>query len=172
MAATILYKERQAQVAGAVGDGNDLWIPLDDLEPATGWRLKPEGACLGDVCVPIPAGREREFLRAGGRFNLAALARLLGQPIRPASSIHTALLTLRLFDEARRLQPPVPSSGPPWTPSATRPTTPPWTWKACPLDRAPGPDRRSARLRAPAQPRVVLPAASRSPATPSRSACE
>lgn len=81
MAATILYKERQAQVAGAVGDGNDLWIPLDDLEPATGWRLKPEGACLGDVCVPIPAGREREFLRAGGRFNLAALARLLGQPV-------------------------------------------------------------------------------------------
>ncbi len=81
MAATILYKERQARVPSAEGDGDDLWISLADLRGATGWDLKPQGVCQGDVCVPIPAGRERDFRRDDGRFNLAALARLLGQPV-------------------------------------------------------------------------------------------
>jgi hypothetical protein len=57
-----------------------LWVPTDQLESETGWDLKPEGACLGERCVPLPRGREAEF-SAGGRFNLAALAEYLGQPI-------------------------------------------------------------------------------------------
>ncbi len=24
-----------------------------ELEPRTGWRIKPQGACRGDVCVPL-----------------------------------------------------------------------------------------------------------------------
>ena len=30
-------------------------VPLEDFERGTGWRFKPEGACLGPVCVPLPA---------------------------------------------------------------------------------------------------------------------
>jgi hypothetical protein len=56
------------------------WIPVDSLKAATGWEVKPEGACLDDRCVPLPIGREQEFVR-DGRFNVAALARYLAQPV-------------------------------------------------------------------------------------------
>ncbi len=73
----------QTTVRG-VADGDDLWLPLDELTRTTGWELKPEGACRGDVCVPLPSGRVQEFVRgagAGTLFNIAALARTLGAPV-------------------------------------------------------------------------------------------
>lgn len=32
-------------------DGDELWLPLSELRAASGWELKPEGACLDDTCV-------------------------------------------------------------------------------------------------------------------------
>ena len=29
-------------------------VPVEDFERDTGWLLKPEGACRGGVCVPLP----------------------------------------------------------------------------------------------------------------------
>ena len=82
MSAIILYTEQPPYAASATAEGEDLWLPASELPAATGWELRPEGACHGAVCVPIPRGREGEFLRDGSaRFNLAALARLLGQPV-------------------------------------------------------------------------------------------
>ncbi len=84
MAVTILYNDTDAIIDDAVSDGADLWLHLDDLTRASGWQLKPEGACLGDVCVPLPAARRDRFVRsedtAEARFNLAELARLLDMP--------------------------------------------------------------------------------------------
>lgn len=35
-----------------------LKIPKSEFETGTGWHLKPEGACQGNVCIPLskPAG--------------------------------------------------------------------------------------------------------------------
>ena len=35
-----------------------LRVPKNEFEAGTGWTLKPEGACQGDVCIPLskPAG--------------------------------------------------------------------------------------------------------------------
>jgi hypothetical protein len=81
MSVTIIYADRSMSVTNATAEGNNLWLSLDDLRSTTGWELKPEGVCQGEVCVPIPAGRETDFVRADGKlFNLTALARQLNQP--------------------------------------------------------------------------------------------
>lgn len=44
------------------------------FEAGTGWQLKPEGACKGDVCIPLhPA--------PGARVDVAAVARQMGLPL-------------------------------------------------------------------------------------------
>ena len=81
MSATIIYDDRAAiEAASATAEGDNLWLSTADLMRATGWEIKPQGACLGDRCVPLPADRAAEFHRPGDRFNLAALARSIGQP--------------------------------------------------------------------------------------------
>jgi hypothetical protein len=77
---TILYKDEPPYEADARAGGDALWVALPELERATGWLLKPEGVCRGDVCVPVPAGREEELVR-DERLDLAAFARLLGDPV-------------------------------------------------------------------------------------------
>jgi hypothetical protein len=42
--------------------------------------LKPEGFCKGEVCVPVPQKQKAELV-SGDRFNVSALARMLGQPV-------------------------------------------------------------------------------------------
>jgi hypothetical protein len=76
---TLLTDAGEFAVDGADASTTTLWCPTRDAEAATGWVAKPEGLCRGPVCVPLPAGREREFADRG-RIDLAALWRHLGQP--------------------------------------------------------------------------------------------
>src|SRR5437867_3775381 len=74
----------EEEADSATSDRNDLWLSLPELTRITGWELKPEGACRGDACVPIPGDRSETFVRGDGsdtQFNLAAFARLLGAPV-------------------------------------------------------------------------------------------
>ncbi|MDP9380486.1 MAG: hypothetical protein M3Q29_10130 [Chloroflexota bacterium] len=51
-----------------------LEVSLPELERRTGWQIKPEGACKGDRCVPMPLGGE-------GRVDVPQLADRLGMPL-------------------------------------------------------------------------------------------
>ena len=44
------------------------------LERRTGWRIKPQGACKGERCVPLPGA-------GGGRVDARLLAERLGMPL-------------------------------------------------------------------------------------------
>jgi hypothetical protein len=93
---TLLYLDNEPRDVPAIPEGDDLWVPVDQLAAVTGWHLRPEGACRGEQCVPIPRGREAEFLRdSPARFNIAALARWLGQPV-----VHDAAHGVWLVGEA------------------------------------------------------------------------
>jgi len=82
MTIDIIYGGRVSNPASAKPEGDNLWLGNADLTAVSGWELKPEGACKGDVCIPISPLREVEFVRDGGKaFNLAAFARHLGQPV-------------------------------------------------------------------------------------------
>lgn len=49
----------------------------DAFADATGWALKPEGACKGELCVPLPD----EVDRGDGTLDVEVLADRLGMPI-------------------------------------------------------------------------------------------
>jgi hypothetical protein len=49
---------------------NSLDIPAEDFERETGWRIQPEGACRGPICVPLPT--------AGPMLDARMLAERLG----------------------------------------------------------------------------------------------
>jgi hypothetical protein len=54
-----------------------LDLTAEEFHQATGWKLEPEGACQGDVCVPLPPIE----VDADGRFDVSAVAGHLGMPI-------------------------------------------------------------------------------------------
>jgi hypothetical protein len=51
MTVTLVVDGDAREVQGDTRDGSILVTP-DALASATGWELKPEGFCRGDVCVP------------------------------------------------------------------------------------------------------------------------
>jgi hypothetical protein len=55
----------------------ELTIDPREFEARTGWAIKPEGACKGEVCVPLPPAVQRP----DGRVDPEVLAGRLGMPI-------------------------------------------------------------------------------------------
>jgi AhpC/TSA family len=95
MAATVIYGDTASEVAAASAQGDNLWLPFDEVHRTTGWELKPEGVCKGEVCVPIPPHRRDEFVGADKSFNLANFARHLGQAV-----VHEDAHAVWFFGEA------------------------------------------------------------------------
>ena len=49
-------------------------ISRAEFENGTGWQFKPEGACKGDVCIPLATA-------PGETINVAQMAQAMGLPI-------------------------------------------------------------------------------------------
>lgn len=62
----------------AVIAGDTVLVDADDFDAATGWRLKPEGLCHGDVCVPM---RAHPDVVVDGRIDAANVAGLIGRSV-------------------------------------------------------------------------------------------
>jgi hypothetical protein len=51
-----------------------LSVDRAEFERRTGWAIKPEGACKGDICVPLPEV-------AGATLDMRLVAERLGMPL-------------------------------------------------------------------------------------------
>ena len=80
MTITILSDQGTADAPTARAEGEALWVGAAGLEAATGWELKPEGLCRGDVCVPLPP-EARAALVGNGEIDAAGLWRRLRKPV-------------------------------------------------------------------------------------------
>ena len=79
---TVLYDANMVEVARTLPDADDLWVAPEDLPRVNGFELKPEGACLDELCVPVRQDRDSDlFVRRAGQgwFNVTGLARKLQQ---------------------------------------------------------------------------------------------
>lgn len=82
-AAVVIHDDRVVEVAETLADPTDLWIDPDDLEHVNGFVLKPEGACLDEICVPVRQAENSDIFitRQSKRwFNVAELADRIQQP--------------------------------------------------------------------------------------------
>ena len=50
------------------------YVSRSEFEAATGWHLKPEGACQGQVCIPLSQP-------AGETIDVARVAKDIGMPL-------------------------------------------------------------------------------------------
>lgn len=51
-----------------------LRVDARELERRTGWSIQPQGACKGDVCVPLPSASD-------GLVDARTLSERLGMPL-------------------------------------------------------------------------------------------
>ena len=77
---TVIHEERETGIAAARVAGDALWLSNADVHRATGWTLTPEGLCHEGACVPVPRGREAEFIQ-GDAVDIAGFWRHLGHPV-------------------------------------------------------------------------------------------
>ena len=78
--ATVLHGLDEVQCASSQSLSGDLWLSGDDFKAATGWTLKPEGYCKGDICIPANSSATAPFYK-NERINASGLWRHMGHPV-------------------------------------------------------------------------------------------
>lgn len=76
-AAVVITPSQTVTLDTALVKDGDLWVTPADLTKINGLVLKPEGACLGDLCIPLGAdAREKLLTNVDDKqyFNLSAFA--------------------------------------------------------------------------------------------------
>jgi len=80
--AKVLFNDAVVEIASTLDDPTDLWVAPDDLTRINGFVLKPEGACLDDICIVAREDVDGGLVinRDGKKwFNVTELARKLQQ---------------------------------------------------------------------------------------------
>ena len=77
---TVLHRGQTFEVEARKPGVEDLWLTPVDLERVSGFVLKPEGACLDEICVPTDDALIEDD-GSGRSFNLSLLARRLDQAL-------------------------------------------------------------------------------------------
>jgi hypothetical protein len=79
---TVLYKERVVEIEQTLPDASDLWVKPADLTRINDFELKPQGACLAELCIPVLQDRDSDLYvtrQNQGWFNVTELADILQQ---------------------------------------------------------------------------------------------
>lgn len=92
----VVVTDAAREVDGHVENGR-LLIPSDELAAATGWELKPQGLCRGDVCVPVGDPGQ---LVVDGMIDLASLGAALQRPTVVDAAEGVAAMTEPAADRA------------------------------------------------------------------------
>jgi len=77
---TVLMQDGPVEVSTGPGAGDQIWLSASDTQSLSGWTLKPEGLCRGDVCMPVPVDQADDYVQ-DGLINLAAFWRRMGKPL-------------------------------------------------------------------------------------------
>ncbi len=80
--AVVLYNERVVELDQTLADATELWITPEDLTRINDFVLKPQGACLEELCIPILQDRDSDMFvtRSNqGWLNFSGLAEKLRQ---------------------------------------------------------------------------------------------
>ncbi len=89
----LIYPDNSAPIDVEQAD-NGLWISKEALHDATYYEVRPEGFCLGDVC--IPAG---DAVKDTGEIDLKVFAELTGRSLIVDTDEHA--LSLGAVSESR-----------------------------------------------------------------------
>ena len=79
---TVLIDGRTVAIKQTLSSPTDLWVTPEALTKINGFVLKPEGACLDEICIPVKQDSDSDqfVTRLGQKwFNLTALAQKLNQ---------------------------------------------------------------------------------------------
>jgi hypothetical protein len=93
---TIVTDDGERTVEGTRA-GASVRIAADDVERVTGWTLKPEGLCRGDVCVPV---RDRGALAVDDGVDLQGFADALHRPFVVDDDVDIAVLGTSAADRS------------------------------------------------------------------------
>lgn len=74
---TVLYNNNQQSLANCQLLNDDLWVRKKDLIFTSGFTLKPQGACLEDICIPLDQSDPELF--KDELINAAGFARTINQ---------------------------------------------------------------------------------------------
>lgn len=74
-AETVIARGEVFEIERTLADPTDLWVSPADFTRINGFVLKPEGACLDELCIPIRQNEDNDlFVRRQGQPWLNATA--------------------------------------------------------------------------------------------------